>query len=269
MKRRLSPEHRAEMRELLGGFVQHCEISKHLAGSIDLFVEHNGHKYGLPVFSFFGPPHRDLDSRFVGLLARNQGSDKRTSEALLQFLERLVLQPNLATGLVLSALPVTDPIALESGNDFHPDELSEALERSIEAFATRALDGLVEISRTTRGQPTADADGPTYIRKAAIQTVESIDRLGRATISGGFETRLSLRASTDTDCWKLRIGIPVTWSDQMTTSWTSQFLVIFLRRRIENLQRVEAVSYENEGNLLPIPRNRQRQSAWAAEEMYD
>lgn len=269
MKRKLLPEHRSRMRQLLGGFVQHCEISHNLSGSIDLFVESQGHKFGLPVFTFYGPSQRGIDTRFIGLLACNDGADKRASEALLQLLERLVLQPNLATGLIVSALPISDPISLESDNDAHPISLKKDLDDRLRDFAARALDGLIEISLSPREQPTVDVEGPTYIRDAAINASKTIDRLGREMVSNPFKTRLSLRGSSESDYWKIRINVCEKWSESLVTHWVSQFLVVLLRSRIEEQLRNEEFGYTDEDNLIPFTKTHSNRQTAIPENLYD
>lgn len=252
MKIRLHPENRSRMRQLIGGFVQHCEVSSNLSGTINLFVESQGRKFGLPVFTFYGPPHRDIETSFIGLLARNEGSDKRVSEALLQLLERLALQPKLAAGLVVSVLPVSDPISLESGDSAHPIHLREDLEERVKAFAARALDGLIEIYISPREQATVDVEGPCSIRNATIRAAKMIERLTQ----NPPQARLSLRGSSDDEHWNIRIAVPDTWSEGRIAHWVSQFLVNLLRARTEELLRRGEFEYLDTEYLVPFARNR-------------
>lgn len=250
MKRMLDPKNRARLRELVDGFIQHCEISRSLLGRIDRFVERDGIKYGVPVFNFYGPPHEALETSFVGLIARNEGSEKSASETILQFLERLVLQPSLASGLVVKAMPVSNPVALETDREAPAAHELPDLADHLAEFMAQELDGLITVAIGDIERPHVEARGPDYIRQSAARAVESIDGLSRELPSGGFECRLALQGAP-AGAWNLFITAPRSWPDSVVTQWVSQFLVVFLRRRSEALQ-VRSVPLSKNGNYADL-----------------
>jgi len=72
---------------------------------------HGGRPFPLPRFVYFGPDNTD-DSPRLAFLAGFDHRDLRGTHALLHFVRRLALQPNLGHGLYLSVFPLVDVLGL-------------------------------------------------------------------------------------------------------------------------------------------------------------
>ncbi len=233
-KTRLNPEFRAKMSELILGFIEHCEISRTLIGQIERFVRHNGRKYGLPTFTVYGPPEPGVETSFVNLLGVNSAGDATSAEAVLQLIERLVLQPNVAAGRVLRILPVTNPVALELGHPVEDEPLLSSLEMAVEDFRNLPSDGFIEIRLTDSSRLALVVSGPSEIVEAARDTEEAIRRLRSENFLDGVLLR-SVRLRHE-GRWHLALEIPREWSSALATHWASQVLVVFFRSHLQHLR---------------------------------
>ncbi|MDP0498477.1 MAG: hypothetical protein Q7P63_00100 [Verrucomicrobiota bacterium JB022] len=228
----LHPEFREQARALLSGFVEHCEFSRTLVGDIRHFIHFGGRKYGLPIFTVFGPPHPDLETHFIGLVGHNQGRDTTLPEILMQLIERLALQPRVATGTVLRVLPVADPVGFEGDAAASP-ELAALLDRQIDAFHTSALDGVVSIRTSTDDALHVKVAGPSPVRQAVRRSWDALDRLlsEDTIVAEGASLRL-LEAPAEGP-WEVEIAVPRSWASNLAVHWISQLLVVFLRAHAE------------------------------------
>lgn len=140
MKRQLDPKDRSALRDLLLGAIEHCEISRHLIGTMVHTFYRDGIRYGIPAFTFTGPATAaNLHAR-IGIIAGKSAGDRLSAEVTLELLERLLLQPAIAANLTLRIAPILNPAGLEkpdSGATFHA--LSE------ERIRLQSPDGLIEI----------------------------------------------------------------------------------------------------------------------------
>jgi hypothetical protein len=233
-KTRLNPEFRAKMSDLLRGFVEHCEFSRHLVGQIDRFVHHEGRKYGLPTFTVYGPSERGVESSFVNILGVNSSGNTVAAEAALQVVERLLLQPKLATGRVLRVLPVSDPVSLELGRDVANERLSAALEMAVEDFRNLPSDGFIEIRVTEAAKFSLAVSGGIDVVEAARDTEEAIHRLQSESFREGVLLR-SVRLRHE-GRWHLALEIPVDWPAALASHWASQVLVVFFSYHLQRLR---------------------------------
>ncbi len=233
-KTRLNPEFRAKMSELILGFVEHCEISRTLVGQIERFVRHGGRKYGLPTFTVYGPPEPGVETRFVNLLGVNSAGDATSAEAVLQLVERLVLQPAIVAGRVLRILPVTNPVALELGHPVEDEPLLSSLEMAVEDFRNLPSDGFVEIRLADSPHLALTVSGDPEIVAAARDTEEAIRRLGSENFREGALLR-SVRLRHE-GRWRLVLEIPRDWSSSLAAHWASQVLVVFFRAQLQRLR---------------------------------
>jgi hypothetical protein len=238
---RLNPEFRSKMRELIQGFIEHCEFSQNLVGQIERFVKYRGLKYGLPTFTVFGPPKPGLETSFVNLIGLNEDGDATTAEILLQLIERLVLQPHVSTGHVLRILPVSNPIALEKGDPISDFNTLSSLDEALAHFRRSRADGTIELKMADRAQLALLISGPVSILDVVSSAGESMRRLQREE-SPDFNADVRRRLTED-EPWHLTIEIPRHWNETLAVHWTSQALVVFLRNHLDSLVLKHSPAY--------------------------
>lgn len=230
---RLLPEFRLRMRELIQGFIEHCEISQALIGRIEHSVRFRGRKYGFPTFTVYGPPQPGVETRFLNLIGNNDDGDAIAAETLLQLIERLVLQPHIAAGQVLRILPVTNPVALELGAETVNSAGVERLEQMVNQFREQPADGTIEVSVSDTDRLTLDVSGPSLVLEAISAADEALKRL-RSEDSIEALTIVSRRHLPEGP-WLIRLRIPRDWSPALAVHWSSQVLVVFFRNHLERL----------------------------------
>jgi hypothetical protein len=226
MKRTLDPHHRAALRRLVLGAVEHCEISRHLVGTIAHTFEHEGVRYGIPAFTFYGPQQRDTETRFVGLMAGRRAGDGLSGEVTLQLIERLLLQPGFASGLWLRVLPIINPVGLED-----PESLAPAYEPAVQRLSLEGADGVIEVASTRHRRLTIGLRGDWSGRQAALTAANDLSRLrnefGATDRDELPPTQLPYNARSP---WHLYLGLPASWGPAEATLLASQFLLCFFRR---------------------------------------
>jgi hypothetical protein len=215
------PLHRSRMRELIQGFIEHCEVSQTLVGRIERLIEFDGRKYGVPAFTVFGPARAELETQFVGLVGVNDGQDARAAETLLQLIERVAVQPRIAEGSVLQILPVTDPVGLEL------DAAVPSIPEDPYKFRREPVDGLIELEVSGAEAFSVAAEGPTPFLQAVASAEEVLHRLAAEEPGDRLVVR-SQRIRRE-GAWRLSIRIPQTWPAAASVHWGSQFLVLFFR----------------------------------------
>jgi len=238
---RLNPEFRSKMRDLIQGFIEHCEFSQNLIGQIERFVKYRSLKYGLPTFTVYGPPHPELETSFVNLIGLNDDGDATTAETLLQLIERLVLQPHVATGHVLRILPVSNPIALEKGDPISDFDVLSSLDEALDNFRRVRADGTIELKVADRAQLALSVSGPISILDVVSATGEAMRRLQREE-TPDFSAIVNQNLD-DVAEWHLTIEIPRHWNETLAVHWTSQALVVFLRTHLDSLVLRHSAAY--------------------------
>lgn len=230
------------MRELIQGFIEHCEFSESLEGRIERFVYSQGRKYGFPTFTIYGPPQPGQGSRFLNLIGVNDGEDKTAAETLLQLIERLAMQPHIAAGHVLRILPVSDPLALEQGQSLPSPEVVRGLRGHVDAFRNEPSDGLIELRLTNDDVLHLSAQGPTAILQAVSSGEDALRRLQ----SEEFPDAVAVRhgRTEGRGPWILTVDIPRRWPASLAVHWTSQFLVVFFRALVTEERRVALESIQ-------------------------
>lgn len=241
-KTKLLPEFRSRMRELIQGFIEHCEISESLVGKIEQFVYYGGRKYGLPTFTITGPSRPDLKTRHLSLIGVNEGADQTAAETLLQLIERLTLQPHVAAGHHLRVLPVSNPLGLELGSDAPEAAMIAGLNEQLAAFRNQTVDGLIQVRVTNRELITATVNGPDPVMLAARTAAEALDRL--ASESFGEPLVQVVPRFKWGKPWNLELEIPRAWPASLAVHWSSQFLLVFFRAHVDafRLQQGRATS---------------------------
>jgi hypothetical protein len=216
--RPLAPEFRANLKRLLQGFAEHCEISDHLSGNIEQPIYFHGFKFGAPVFTFTGSSSHADKLRTIGLLGHNTRHDQVASDILLQLVEVLTLRPEIAIDQSLRVLPVSDPITLELEEDA-PD-LSEwpVLHYLADRFRESAVDGLLELRSTTGSSLVigGTADPKLY------QTLASSSAAARTLPS--IPVLTSFVQPLDGTRWHLEIEVPRAWNQAGDVLAVSRFI---------------------------------------------
>ena len=98
-------------------------LEKFAADSANLVANHEakfdllGERYELPRYLFVGPRGGDTPIR-IGIFAGIHGDEPEGVHALIQFIQLLEAQPELATGYYLSFYPVCNPTGLEDNTRF-------------------------------------------------------------------------------------------------------------------------------------------------------
>lgn len=223
MIRKLDPKDRSVLRDLLLGAVEHCEISRHLIGSMVHTFYRDGAKYGIPVFTFVGPAGAS-EPRRVAILSGKQAGDRLSAEVTLELIERLLLQPDIASGLILRMVPILNPVGLEQPqSDAQHHLLSE------ERVRLQSPQGAIEIGSTnsTALHLSLHADAAT---QAALELAsEDLNRLSSECDTRLSQTLIAVDAPPSERTWELCLGIPSTWAPSVATHVTSQFLLSFFR----------------------------------------
>jgi len=78
------------------------------------FFHYGSHPYRLPRYVFLGPAANDEPIK-LGLFAALNGDEPEGTQALVEFLLRLDLEPERARGYQIFAYPVTNPTGFEDG----------------------------------------------------------------------------------------------------------------------------------------------------------
>ena len=83
---------------------------------------HNNHSYALPRFVFLGPDSNDEPVR-IGIFAAIHGDESETAHAAIEFLERLLQNPERARGYQIFVYPVCNPTGIQDGTRHSRDGL--------------------------------------------------------------------------------------------------------------------------------------------------
>lgn len=103
-----------ELRDRLSTLYELAQRSNYVFGSPIGPFFHRGLQLHLPRFVYFGPQTHDESLR-LAIMAGFDHGDLRGSLALTQFIEHLVLTPDLGHGLNLSLFPLIDVLGLHLG----------------------------------------------------------------------------------------------------------------------------------------------------------
>lgn len=220
---RLDRSLRKNLRDLLQGYVEHCEVSLHLMARMDFPIYYHGFKFGAPVFTHIGPSEPQGDRQVLGLIGLNDPSSQVASDVLLQFIEILTQQPRMANDAVLRILPVANPVALELEKDAPSTDEWPILQHLIGQFREQAVDGILEIS-SGDGERYALEGNATPSLFAALEDV----RASLPQDSERFRVRhpdhISLTPVAAHDRWHLKLTIPRTWTEAPEVHAMARFI---------------------------------------------
>lgn len=218
----LHPDLRKNLRNLVQGYVEHCEFSGSLTGRIEFPIYYMGFKYGAPVFTHTGTGKPAEDRPVVGMIGWNTPSSQIPSQVLLQFVEILTQHPRLAGNAVLRMLPVANPVALELDEDAPSREDWDLLGHLADQFKDQAADGWIEVQ-------TGDVKDFVLageVCPALYKAVEKGRDLATARERRGvrFPGLMNLKPVRHDERWQLRLIIPTTWIDAASVNGLARFL---------------------------------------------
>jgi hypothetical protein len=225
---RLDPALRKNLKDLLQGYVEHCEVSQHLMARIDFPIYYHGFKFGAPVFTHSGPPNGNEDRKIIGLIGLNNRDSQVASEILLQFIEILTQQPRLADAAILRILPVANPVALELENDAPADGDWPILDHLVSQFHEQAGSGVIEISSGDREVYRLEGEASPLLF-AAIEDVRSGVPVDGARSRVLVPETISLNPVSAETRWRLKLTVPNSWTGAPEIHAISRFLTRLLR----------------------------------------
>lgn len=223
-KRILQHEHRLVLSQMLSGYLRHCELSAHLKGFVRDTFYFDGIKYCVPVFTFMGPSFGQPESRVVGIVSATDTH----SDIALELIERLIVDPRLASGYYLRIVPVENPVAIEKSQ--YAIEDSEPSIREIsqrqKAYCT---DGLIELRTPPHATEfTIQVSGNEQAWEVAESTLAEC-------LSGDDhqEVKLVQKLSLNPEnpeYFNIRISIPKEKDNLFTAYLVNRFILRFLQK---------------------------------------
>ena len=216
--RPLAPEFRTNLKQLLQGFAEHCEISERLAGRIEHPIYFHGFKFGAPVFTFTGPASDDTVPRTIGLIGHNTRTSTVASDVLLQLIEVATLRPEIAVDQVLRVLPVGDPVTLELEEDA-PD-LSDwpVLSFLQEEFRGSVQDGLLEVRPSSGKSLVIRGEADVRLYQVLASNAASARGLPAPPVLSTFVPAFGGGR------WHLEVDVPETWTQAGDVLGVSRFI---------------------------------------------
>lgn len=218
----LQPELRKNLRDLLQGYVEHCEFSEHLTGRIEFPIYFMGFKYGAPLFTHVGPGQPWEDRPVIGFIGWNTPSSRLASQVLLQFIEILTQHPRFAGNSVLRMLPVANPVALELDEDAPDQEDWDLLRALCDRFKEQSTDGFIEIEA-------ADVEDFTLAGEVGRELHGILEKLGEIipAIRGRIAVPSSFQLTTvgENERWTLRLLVPKDKDDSRSIHAVARFLI--------------------------------------------
>ena len=218
----LNPDLRKNLRNLVQGYVEHCEFSPHLTARIDFPLYYMGFKYGAPVFNHRGPGQADEDRPVIGMIGWNTPGSQLPSKVLLEFIEILTQHPRLAEQSVLRMLPVANPVALELDEDAPEREDWDLLANLADQFKEQAADGWIEVHATDVSEFTLTGEISPALYKALVKSkaVASF----RERIGVRFPQAANLKPVRRDERWQVQLQVPKEWDDSRAIRAVARFL---------------------------------------------
>jgi hypothetical protein len=196
----------------------------------------------LPRFVYFGP-HTHDESLRLAFLTGFDHQDLRGSLALLQFIEHLILTPDLGQGLNLSLFPLIDVSGLYHGvknRQLGDEAWSHAKAPEIELLAkdarTRGYHGFVRIETTSEGDEiTVSLRGADEASGIELISSEDFDQLPVRWEADAFATAPADGPLTIVDDlpfhpFELTLRVPSAWPTDLHRTVVSSVLKRFILR---------------------------------------
>lgn len=231
----LHPDLRKNLRNLLQGYVEHCEFSDHLTGRIEFPIYFMGFKYGAPVFTHIRPGQPWGDRPVLGLIGWNTPNSQLASQILLQFIEILTQHPRLFGTSVLRLLPVANPVALELDEDAPDREDWDLLRALGDRFTEQATDGLIEVESSGVKDFTLVGEINPALQRILENLGEIIPAIrGRIAVPKVFD----VKPTGPDERWNLRLLVPSDWSDPRSVHAVAGFIVRLLHAEARVARRL-------------------------------
>jgi len=217
--KRLDPSLRRNLKDLLDGYLEHCQVSRHLMARIDFPIYYHGFKFGAPIFTHSDPLREAGSQKVIGLLGVNTPDSQVPADILLQLIEILVQQPNLAEASTLHVLPVANPVALELGE--HAPGLSDwpILEHLVSKFQAQSADGMLEVV-------VADSEyaleGSASV--ALFQALEKITSPDSKKPLALQPDAVRLNPVSSGAPWHVKLSVPATWTEAAEVHSVARFI---------------------------------------------
>lgn len=203
---RLDPHLRKNLKDLLLGYVEHCEISSRLMARIDFPIYHHGFKYGAPVFTH--TPHAESAANPpIGLIGHNAPHSHLASEVLLELVDLLVQWPSLAGNAVLRILPVGNPVALELEEDAPTIESWPELGHHLEVFRAQSPGGVIEIEASEGPDYRVEGDISPLLFTALLRVFGHLPERRKRRL-GIIPRNVHIRPIAENEPWFLKLSVP-------------------------------------------------------------
>lgn len=225
--KRLDPSLRRNLKDLLEGYVEHCQVSHHLMARIDFPIYFHGFKFGAPIFTHSAPGQEGVRRRVIGLLGVNTPDSQVSSEILLQLIEILVQRPEVGEGSILRILPVANPVALELGE--HAPHLSDwpILEHMIGKFQEQSTEGVLEVVVTDGGYALEGNVSSSLFQALDEVRAEVPKDAGRSRVL--VPDRILLSPVSATEPWRLKLSVPLFWTEAPEVHAVARFISRLIR----------------------------------------
>lgn len=232
----------SDLIERLSSLYALSQRSNHVFGSpVGPFYYRNLHLH-LPRFVYFGPDTHDESLR-LAFLAGFDHADLRGSFALAQFIEHLVLTPDLGHGLNLSIFPLVDVVGLHHGvnnRQLETENWAHSSQPEISLLGkdarTRGYHGFVRIE-TARGidDITVRLRGPTEASGVELISSEDFEPLPVRWEADALDLTpsagpLSLLDDLPFPPFELTLRIPASWQADLFQVSVSSILKRFILR---------------------------------------
>lgn len=193
---KLDPALRENLRNLLQGYIEHCEMSDSLIARIETPIYFHGFKFGAPVFTHRHPASRE-NIPSVGIVGVNEPSNPIPSEIVLQIIEILSQHPEQGGFRPMHLLPVANPVALELGETAPSSTDWPILDHLIDDFREKVPAGFLSIRSSSDDGFSIEGTATSEIFRNIASLTESSRSLRRVELS-----------PADGDSWELHLSVP-------------------------------------------------------------
>jgi len=220
--KRLDPSLRRNLKNLLDGYLEHCQVSRHLMARIDFPIYFHGFKFGAPIFTHSEPHHESAGRKVIGLLGANTPASQVPADILLQLIEILAQQPTLAGASILRILPVANPVALELGE--HAPDIQDwpILGHLVSKFHEQSGDGLLEVIVTDdKYALEGSADTALFHALERITSEVIAEDTQPLTLLPGAIRLAPLAGDAP---WHVKLSVPAEWTEAAEVHAVARFI---------------------------------------------